>query len=1064
MKILNVSIKIPVALCGLLITLPAFTAADDFHRNVAPILRQYCAGCHNDNDRDGDFSVETYRSLIKGGDSGSGIEPGNPASSLLMQQIKGEEEPSMPPPKEPQLSPQQIATLNAWIKAGAKGPKNDSSILTTLNISKTPPAAGIAQPVTALAVSPTGNHAVGRYGVVQTDQQKFADHPGKVNGLAFSPDGNQLAVASGVTGLRGTATLWNVADGRRLLDVGEGHRDTLYGIAFSPDGKTLATAGYDRLIQLWNVADGKLIRTFEGHNGAVYDIAFSPDGSVIASASGDSSVKLWNVASGQRLDTFGQPTGEQFNVAFTPDGQHVVAAGADKAIRLWKWVSKEKPQVNPMVLVRFAHEQEITDLVIHPQGTMLASASADRTVTVWSLPELKILQTFPDQSDVVSALAFAPAGDSLWVGRMDGSQDALKLALASAQSTVAQPGRQPTTPIAEAEPNVSVEVEPNDVAGTANAIELPAQITGVIHNEQGSDADLFRFTSRAGQQWVVEINAARSKSPLDSKVEVLDAEGKPIERVRLQAVRDSWLTFRGKNSSTSDDFRLFKWREMTLNQFLYLNGEVVKLWHYPRGPDSGYMVYPGAGNRHGYFDTTPLAHPMGQPAYVVRALPAGSTTPPNGLPTFPIYYENDDDSHRRLGSDSKLTFTAPSDGQYIVRVSDVRGDHGPKHNYTLNVRPRQPDFAVTLGGFSGGVPSGSGREFSVTAQRMDNYDGDIRVDISDVPPGYRVTTPLIIEAGQRVAYGAVTRMDAVAPQSERQVIDPPIRNLTYKFYHGTWTAIPDFSQLDPVKSGELPLGMVHLDSRDRDDHFGFQFEGQIEITEEGEYEFILESDDGSALYIDGNKVVDNDGAHGTIRKTGQVKLAAGQHAIRVDYFEGAREQTLYVAWQGPGFKETSLCKDRRNLTTVTATAMIDGRQVSHDVNSLAGFTPMENPKLRVKVTADKQNPSQPTSTDQPLELTIAPGETISAHVSIERNGLNGRVSFGSHDSGRNLPHGIYVDNIGLNGLLIVAGQNEREFFITADPWVPETTRLFHLRAAAEGGITSYPILLHVRKK
>ena len=970
----------------------------------------------------------------------------------------------MPPPKEPQLSAQQIITLKAWIKAGAKGPKNDTSILSTLNVLKTPPAAGIAQPVTALAVSPTGSHAVGRYSVVQTGKQKFADHPGKVNGLTFSPDGNQLAVASGVTGLRGAATIWNLADGRRLVDVGEGHRDTLYGIAFSPDGKTLATAGYDRLIQLWNVSDGKLIRTLEGHNAAVYDIAFSPDGSVIASASGDSSVKLWNVSTGQRLDTFGQPTGEQVKVAFTPNGQHVVAAGADKAIRLWKWVSKEKPQVNPLVLVRFAHQQEITDLVIHPQGTMLASASADRTVTVWSLPELEILQTFPDQSDVVSALAFAPADNLLWVGRMDGSLDALKLALSTAESTLGQPSRQTTTPIAEAEANVSVEVEPNDVAGMANAIELPAQITGVIHNEQRPDADLFRFTSRAGQQWVVEINAARSKSPLDSKVEVLDTEGKPIERVRLQAMRDSWLTFRGKNSSTSDDFRLFKWREMTLNQFLYLNGEVVKLWHYPRGPDSGYMVYPGAGNRYGYFDTTPLAHPMGQPVYVVQALPAGSTTPPNGLPTFPIYYENDDDSQRRLGSDSKLTFTAPSDGDYLVRVSDVRGDQGAQHKYTLAVRPRRPNFAVTLGGFSGGVPKGSGREFSVTAQRMDNYDGDIRVDITDIPQGFHVTTPLMIEAGQRIAYGTVTRMDAVAPPSEQAEVDPPIRNLTYKFYHGTWATIPDWSQLTPIKSGELPGGMVDLDSRDRDDHFGFQFEGQIEITAEGQYEFILESDDGSVLYIDGNKVVDNDGAHGRIRKTGQLKLKPGLHPIRVDFFEAVGEQELYVAWQGPGFKETSLCKDRRNLTTVTATAVIGGKQVTHDVNSLGGFTPMENPKLLVKVTADPDNPSQPSSTDQPLELTIAPGETISAHVSIERNGLNGRVSFGSHDSGRNLPHGVYVDNIGLNGLLIVAGQNEREFFITADPWVPETTRLFHLRAAAEGGITSYPILLHVRKK
>ena len=74
-------------------------------------------------------------------------------------------------------------------------------------------------------------------------------------------------------------------------------------------------------------------------------------------------------------------------------------------------------------------------------------------------------------------------------------------------------------------------------------------------------------------------------------------------------MRDSWFTFRGKDSNTSDDFRVQNWREMELNEYLYANGEVVKLWHYPRGPDSGFKVYPGFGNRYAFFNTTALAHP-----------------------------------------------------------------------------------------------------------------------------------------------------------------------------------------------------------------------------------------------------------------------------------------------------------------------------------------------------------------------------------------------------------------------------------------------------------------------
>jgi len=88
---------------------------------------------------------------------------------------------------------------------------------------------------------------------------------------------------------------------------------------------------------------------------------------------------------------------------------------------------------------------------------------------------------------------------------------------------------------------------------------------------------------------------------------------------------------------------------------------------------------------------------------------------------------------------------------------------------------------------------------------------------------------------------------------------------------------------------------------------------------------------------------------------------------------------------------------------------------------------------------------------------------ISAVVHIERNGFDGEVTLGGDHSGRNLPHGVFIDNIGLNGLTLLAGENDREFFITAAKWVPDQSRLFHLRTEVEGNQTSWPILLHVRR-
>jgi hypothetical protein len=141
------------------------------------------------------------------------------------------------------------------------------------------------------------------------------------------------------------------------------------------------------------------------------------------------------------------------------------------------------------------------------------------------------------------------------------------------------------------------------------------------------------------------------------------------------------------------------------------------------------------------------------------------------------------------------------------------------------------------------------------------------------------------------------------------------------------------------------------------------------------------------------------------------------------------------------------------------------------MSSLGEIKMADKPKLLITLHGSAEHPaavvsdpnSLPTS-DKPLELTIAPGETISAVVRIERNGFDGRVQLGNADSGRNMPHGVYVDNIGLSGLLIVEGQNERTFFITAAKWVPESTRTFHLRSEAEGNQTSWPVVLHVRAK
>src|SRR5438132_26776 len=74
--------------------------APDYASAVAPILKKYCVGCHNDGDREGDLSLETFASLKEGTPRGPALKPGDAAASRMVRMMTGQVKPIMPPKEE----------------------------------------------------------------------------------------------------------------------------------------------------------------------------------------------------------------------------------------------------------------------------------------------------------------------------------------------------------------------------------------------------------------------------------------------------------------------------------------------------------------------------------------------------------------------------------------------------------------------------------------------------------------------------------------------------------------------------------------------------------------------------------------------------------------------------------------------------------------------------------------------------------------------------------------------------------------------------------------------------
>ena len=376
----------------------------NFQDHVLPIFRQHCLSCHNANDAEAGLAIDSFGALMEGGGSGDVVADGDPSASRLYLVMTHDEEPTMPPDQDP-IPAEQLDVIKRWIEGGllensgskAKKRKGPSLAFTNSATGKPDelimPESVWRTPVvttqrsaaaTALAASPwaplvavAGQRQVSLYQTETTELLGVIPYPeGIPQVLRFNRDGGYLLVAGGTHSAMGTASLYDVRSGERVLSVGDEldvvfgadindsmtrvalggpqklvrifdtstgeavfelkkHTDWVYTVDYSPDGVLVASGDRSGGLHVWEADTGRLYLDLVGHKDAIRSLVWRADSNVLISASEDGTVKMWEMNAGNQLKSFNAHSGGVTGVSLAQDGK-IVTSGKDKTVKVWQ--------------------------------------------------------------------------------------------------------------------------------------------------------------------------------------------------------------------------------------------------------------------------------------------------------------------------------------------------------------------------------------------------------------------------------------------------------------------------------------------------------------------------------------------------------------------------------------------------------------------------------------------------------------------------------------------------------------------------------------------------------
>jgi len=180
-----------------------------------------------------------------------------------------------------------------------------------------------------------------------------------------------------------------------------GHANMVWDVLVTQDGRRIVSASNDRTAKVWDVSSGSELFTLRGHKAYVCSISIASDSHRVATGAMDGEVIVWGLRNAEQLATFNHGS-DDAKVSWRPYADGLITGGADGCLRMWRAV--DATEVSRMPL----HSRPILEVACMRDNRRVVSVSADQTVRMCDIDELRCLQVFAGHTGDVNSVAITP--------------------------------------------------------------------------------------------------------------------------------------------------------------------------------------------------------------------------------------------------------------------------------------------------------------------------------------------------------------------------------------------------------------------------------------------------------------------------------------------------------------------------------------------------------------------------------------------------------------------------------------------------------------------------------